>query len=644
VVKAIHTDDRFLRARAVLQEHWKYDDFRAGQREVVRAALEDRDVLAILPTGGGKSLCYQVPALVDDGITIVVSPLIALMQDQVDGLRRAGVRAAFMNSTMPARAIDQCWTDLRYGLYKLLYVAPERLTTDDFVARAASLKIHRIAVDEAHCISEWGHNFRPSYLELADAFDRMGRPPVLALTATATPRVRDDIFRSLRLNDPAIIVSGFDRPNIVFSVFHDENKKAHVRRVIEGVGGSGIVYAATRRATESWAEWLRSEGIAARAYHAGLSPEERTAVQNAWISGDMRVVTATNAFGMGIDKPDVRFVIHVQTPASLEAYYQEAGRAGRDGRRSHAVLIFHPSDIAVQKRLIDSSHPPADLVHRTYDVACSMGGVAIGSESDGPLVLDRNTLLKAVESPPGQIDRAIELIERAALWHQVRLDPRAGLLRFTASIADLKRAGARKTGAFEQFIDTVLRSVDGAAFGEWVTVNPEHIGRRAALSSERVERGLEFLEARGLCIWRPARAALILDLCGQRMSRPRLDTGLLQRSLASSNRKLDDMQAYACGILCRRQHLLAYFGERAESSCGKCDVCLGRHREAVVTPEDEPDLRRILTYVREENALPAADERSHALARWLIGNGYLDTPPESPWNCSVTPRGLRYLG
>jgi ATP-dependent DNA helicase RecQ len=641
----INTDEteQYGRARAALWQYWRYEDFRPGQQDVVRAVVSGRDVLAVLPTGGGKSICYQAPAVIDEGITIVISPLIALMQDQVESLGRAGIRAAFMNSTLSARKIDQCWTDCQFGLYKLLYVAPERLGTEDFIERARNLTISRVAVDEAHCISEWGHNFRPSYLQIADAVEALGRPPILALTATATPQVRADIVEHLRLKNPAKIVSGFDRPNIVWSVFQDENKRMHVERVLKGVDGSGIIYAATRRETETWAAWLRSIGVDARAYHAGLPSEERSEVQTAWINGEIRVVTATNAFGMGIDKSDVRFVIHVQMPGTLEAYYQEAGRGGRDGRRSYAVLVFHAADVGIQEQLIDTSHPPAKVVRDVYETVCSMGGVAIGAEADGLIAVDHQALIQAIEAPPGQVSRAIELLEQHEFWRRANLDPRSGLLRISTSSSELKAAGRRKGGALADFLEAVLRSVDASAFRGWTTVRPDEIARRANITAERVEAGFDFLESRGYCTWRAARGSLFIELIGARAAKPAIDMRVMERSLKASKRKLHDMTRFATGIGCRRKHLLAYFGETFVGQCGKCDVCLGRHEEIVITPDDEKDLQRMLRQISSEGVASMENERDTGRLRWLLSEKYITVDEAEPWRYETTDRARAIL-
>ncbi|MFB3131422.1 MAG: ATP-dependent DNA helicase RecQ, partial [Rhodothermales bacterium] len=347
-------------AQAALRRFWGHPGFRPGQREVIEAVLAGRDVLAILPTGGGKSVCYQVPALLRDGLTLVVSPLIALMQDQVAQLDARGVKAAFINSTLAAREIEQRWTDAEFGRYRLLYVAPERLQSDIFLARAERLNVTLLAVDEAHCISEWGHHFRPSYLQIAQARVHLGDPPTIAVTATATPEVRRDIVEHLALRDPEVIVKGFDRPNLVWSIFRAENKREKVLDVLRGVPGSGLLYAATRRAVEDWAGWLAQQGETVMAYHGGLAHEVREKAQHAWIESRVRLVVATNAFGMGIDKPDVRSVIHLDVPASLEAYYQEAGRAGRDGHPADCILLWQKRDAGLLAHFVEQITDPAE--------------------------------------------------------------------------------------------------------------------------------------------------------------------------------------------------------------------------------------------------------------------------------------------
>jgi ATP-dependent DNA helicase RecQ len=356
-------------ARAVLQRHFGYPDFRGGQSDAVRAALTRRDVLVLMPTGGGKSLCYQVPALTLDGLTIVVSPLISLMKDQVDALLRAGVAAALLNSTLPREEAERVLASARAGGLKLLYVAPERFDSDAFRRELPHLGVTLLAVDEAHCVSQWGHDFRPSYLRLGEIREMLD-VPVIALTATATAAVREDVTRQLRLRDPVAVVRGFDRPNLAWQVVGAPDRAAKdvlllrlLHRVDDGVA---IAYAPTRKAVDSLTDMIRRAGMSATAYHAGMSAHDRERVQNAFMREDFRIVVATCAFGMGIDKPNVRLVAHYTMSGSLEAYYQEAGRAARDGAPGRCVLLYAPGDRQVHDFMIDQSHPSRELIEQVH--------------------------------------------------------------------------------------------------------------------------------------------------------------------------------------------------------------------------------------------------------------------------------------
>lgn len=352
-------------ARAALLKYFSYPEFRGGQQIAVQGVLADRDVLVLMPTGGGKSLCYQVPALVRQGLTIVVSPLISLMKDQVEALLRAGAPAALINSTIPRDEADATLEEARTGRLKLLYVAPERFDSESFRRELPSLGVTLLAVDEAHCVSQWGHDFRPSYLRLGDVREALGCP-VIALTATATPAVREDVTRQLRLRDPVVVVKGFDRPNLAWRVIAAEDRHAKdavlLRLLRELREGMAIVYAPTRKAVESLTHMMRTTGFNAIAYHAGMSAKDRDRVQNMFMGEEARVVCATCAFGMGIDKPNVRIVIHHAMSGSLEAYYQEAGRASRDGARGECVMLYAAGDRQVHDFMIDQTHPPRELI------------------------------------------------------------------------------------------------------------------------------------------------------------------------------------------------------------------------------------------------------------------------------------------
>ncbi|MFP4227873.1 MAG: RecQ family ATP-dependent DNA helicase [Salinivenus sp.] len=618
-------------ARRVMQERWGYADFRPGQASVIEGVLSGRDVLGVLPTGGGKSLCYQVPALLTEGVCLVISPLISLMQDQVEALQAHGVSAAFINSTLPAHEVEQRWTDAEHGRYDLLYMAPERLATEVFRARAERLSVPLLAVDEAHCVSEWGHNFRPDYLDIPEARARLGDPPTLAVTATATPAVRRDVVTLLEMEDPKAVVRGFDRPNIVWSVFRTNNKHAKVQEVVDNVEGTGIVYTATRRGVKQWTQRLRSHGVRAAGYHGGLSSEEREKRQQDWTADRTRVMVATNAFGMGIDKPDVRFVVHTALPSSLEAYYQEAGRAGRDGARAYAVLLFHEPDADTQEALIEASHPTAQEVQAVYNAVCNVGQVPIGSEPEGPLVVNLDAVLKVTGFSRSKIRTAIDLVARQGAWRVLPRRDKYGLIRFRTSANDLRQwARDVSNRALGRFVHTLLRIVHADAFSSWWRLHLPAAARRLDLSHERVRRGLDYLEERGLLQWQPPGAALQLDFERPRTSKLPVDDQAVQRARARAETRLQYMLRYARSATCRRRFLRTYFGETCPEQCGACDVCLGRHEPPVVTPEDESLLRRILREAGDGTPRgewfaerPAPRHKVDALIHWLVKKGLL---------------------
>ena len=623
-------------ARRAMQNRWGHQAFRPGQEAVLEPLLEGQSVLGVLPTGGGKSLCYQLPAVLAEGVALVVSPLIALMQDQVEALRAQGVSAAFINSTLPPHEVEQRWTNAEHGQYDLVYMAPERLSSDVFQARADRLDVSLVAVDEAHCVSEWGHHFRPDYLEIPAARDLLGDPPTVAVTATATPTVRRDVRDLLDLPDAAEVVRGFDRPNIVWSVFRTDNKWERLRAVVDAVPGTGIVYAATRRAVDRWRQRLKNHGVAAAGYHGGMDADEREARQQAWVQDEVRVMVATNAFGMGIDKPDVRFVVHVDLPSSLESYYQEAGRAGRDGEEAHAVLLYRPPDADTQEALIEASHPTATEVREVYDAVCSVGQVPVGSELDGPLAVDIEAVMKTTGYSRTKIRTATDLIDRQGAWTVLPRRKHFGLLQFATTLQDVRQfANTADNRALGEFMRTLLRVVHADAFREWWPLDLRALAGRTDLSRERLQRGLQYLQERGLVRWQPPGAALRVDLAFPRASKLPVDDQAVQNARQRAETRLKHMLRYARSVTCRRYALLTYFGEKTEERCGACDVCLGRHRSTAVTPDDEPVLRHILEQVNDSvprkewfDEPPAPPHRIDELVDWLVEEGYLrvETP------------------
>ncbi len=566
-------------ARAVLQARFGYGAFRPGQERAIVSVLARRDTLVVLPTGGGKSLCYQVPALITRGLTVVISPLISLMKDQVDALERRGIAAAFINSTLSSGEVSDRLVRAQRGEIQMLYVAPERFDVGATAERLKAIGIALLAVDEAHCISEWGHDFRPSYRRVGDVRQRLGNPPTIALTATATPVVREDIARILDLKDPEIIVTGFERPNLSYGVISakgEREKDAVVVDLLRNLeDGTGIVYASTRKTVERLAHYLDDQGIPASAYHAGLDDERRRRVQDYFMSERTRVIVATNSFGMGVDKSNVRLVIHYAMPGTLEAYYQEAGRAGRDGNPSRCVLLHAFPDRFTHEFFIKSALPDRALieqVHRRCQREADRAGVvgATAEELAGGI---------GGKTSPKAVDSALRVLADAGV---LRWDPEsAGLVklrllatpeRIREELGDgsemereLLRACWRV--AKDQLSRGAIIDLDGLppGFGGFVGAWPmlESLESRQFVQVERVGGGLRLVDP-----------AMSLD-------RVTIDWRGIDRRRQREFDKLEAMQRYAYAKTCRRQALLLWFGDpAARAECGACDNCLGETRSA----------------------------------------------------------------
>ncbi|MFK7845863.1 MAG: ATP-dependent DNA helicase RecQ [Rhodothermales bacterium] len=621
-------------ALALLKQYWGYDDFRAGQWDIIDNVLQNRDVLAILPTGGGKSICYQIPALMSEGVTLVISPLIALMQDQVQRLEQLGIKATFINSTLKPGQIDQRWTDIEHGRFKLVYIAPERLKSEMFQARVERLNIDLVAIDEAHCISEWGYDFRPAYLEIAEIRSILPDVPLVALTATATPPVRDDILGHLDLKKPYVLINGFNRPNLTWSIFQVENKRRKVSDVLRGVKGTGIIYAATRHSVEQWQEWLQRQGETASGYHGGMSGADRESSAKDWLKGKTRVMVATNAFGMGIDKPDVRFVIHVDLPAALESYYQEAGRAGRDGDRAHAILLYRAGDEETQQGLIKESHPDQAKIQHIYDLICQEERIALGDQPEQPIVIHLKDIAYKTQSGIGGVRVAIDEIAKEEYWHVVRGKHHATQVRFLQSAGSI-RAYMRqvKNEKVVRFVETLLRTVQADAFADWWEIDLRILERKMNLPRNRILDGFAFLKSRELMTWVQPGSQQKLIFARPRAKKLSLNAGARKQAKKRAVVRLKDMLRYTFSVTCRRHFLLKFFGENSPGNCGSCDICLGRHEAVVITPEDEPLLRQILKYIRDdvprggwfEEHTVGNQVRLPGLLSWLNQEAYIES-------------------
>jgi ATP-dependent DNA helicase RecQ len=562
-------------ARATLRARFGFPDFRPGQERAVSSVLAGRDTLVVLPTGGGKSVCYQVPALELPGLTVVVSPLISLMKDQVDALTARGIPATFINSTLTAGEISHRMASVTRGEVKLLYVAPERFDFGTTADRLRDVGVSLLAVDEAHCISEWGHDFRPSYLRVAQVREKLGWPPAVALTATATPHVREDIVRQLRLENAETIITGFDRTNLHYHVVPtrtDADKDDALIDILRKHEGVAIVYASTRRNVEKVARTLENAGIRAAAYHAGLDDGHRHEVQESFMNEDVRVIVATNAFGMGIDKPNVRVVIHHAMPGTLEAYYQEAGRAGRDGLHSDVFLLHAFPDRFTHEFFIKGAYPERTTVEQVYAKV-----VRLASPS-GEVALEPASIAAAL---PGKVsDREVEsalrlLIQAGAL----RSDPESGGRVFVRLLATPERI-KRDLGADDALRLGLLRSlwrVAGDALYDGATVDLDALppGFGGAVGSMPL---LESLEREQFLTWHRLGGGDHVVNMKRPLGAYPIDWAALDRRRRAELAKLESVQAYAYASGCRRGFVLRYFGDPAAGKdCGGCDNCLGTH-------------------------------------------------------------------
>jgi RecQ family ATP-dependent DNA helicase len=570
-------------ALVALHKYFGFEDFREGQREVIAAILAGRDTVVVMPTGGGKSLCYQLPALMKEGATIVVSPLIALMKDQVDALAARNLPATFINSSLAFEEQKARILGVRRGEYKLVYVAPERFRSTHFVETLRSIEISLFAIDEAHCISQWGHDFRPDYLRLKQAIEEVGRPQITALTATATPYVRADIIEQLALRDPPAFVSGFDRPNLAINVVHtqkERDKIAHIKRLAASyAGGSGIIYASTRKAVEQVTARLRLADLSITAYHAGMDEAERTRAQEDFMTGRTQMIVATNAFGMGIDKADIRFVAHYQMPGSIEAYYQEIGRAGRDRQPSTCTLFFNYADKRTQDYFIEGSYPPPETIARVYEalVATNQKRIELSVSEVAKRAGIRNEM--AVQSSliilekAGHVERGASGENRASL--RLRLKPHEAR----------ESTGARETRA-RQILFGLLGGYDLNERTE-TEVDINEFAETMGLDAAAVKRGLSSLTTSGIITYTPARRTRGLVMLDERaVTQLRIRPHEIARRAALEQRKLREIISFCYTDNCYRAFILDYFGDRKHpANCGACGNCTSTQKGAAARGE-----------------------------------------------------------
>ncbi len=565
----------FVIVKNILKKYWGYDSFRAKQQEIITSALEGRDVLGILPTGGGKSLCFQLPTMMRDGLSIVVTPLVSLIKDQVANLRSRGIKALAVHSGMTSREIDIALDNAAYGDYKFLYLSPERLRTELFRNRVQKMNVAFLVVDEAHCISQWGYDFRPDYLLIAKVRELLPDVPVIALTATATPEVAADIQKKLAFGAPNVQCSGFARPNLAYRVIQTENKLGALQKICADNPGTGIVYVRERKTTKEIAGFLRSCGESAEFYHAGLGFQERSAIQERWKSSNTRIIVSTNAFGMGIDKPDVRFVCHYDMPEALESYYQEAGRAGRDGKSSVAVLLWDRTDVKRMDGIQRTTFPGLDYIADVYQKVFRFYSIAYGDGAGTRRKFSLVDFLKQYGLNASSAYNALKYIEMCGYWTVTDELDNPTRLMFTVGRDDLYNIQLRDYN-IDTFVKALMRIYPGL-FSQMVAIDEEYLARQMMIPVQTVKHHLLTLSRQRVLTYVPQNRSPLICFENERLTPDNLflDPSLYEHRQKVFRRRLDAMYSYISddSEICRSKRLSAYFGENDADDCGVCDMC-----------------------------------------------------------------------
>lgn len=566
-------------ATSILKKYWGYDSFRPLQGAIVQSVLDKKDTVVLLPTGGGKSLCFQVPALILDGLCIVISPLIALMKDQVENLQKRGIKAAYINSehssTKQIEILDNC----EFGGVKLLYIAPERIQSEAFQLRIRQLNISLIAIDEAHCISQWGYDFRPSYLKISTIREICPTVPIIALTASATNEVLKDIQVRLALNTPAVFKGSFARPNLVYVNRETETKKEAILEIIKRVPGSGIVYVRNRKETQNLAFWLREQGISADHYHAGLGMSDRKNKQDFWTNNKTRIIVSTNAFGMGIDKPDVRTVIHFAPPDSIEAYYQEAGRGGRDGQKAYAVLLFEKHDIAQLEKKKQSDIPNINDVKQIYDTILSSHQIAVNGGAGAQFEFDLGKFCKVNNLSFNKVISTLKILEYHELISYNESTIERPKVQIIVSNETLTRF-MQNNKKVEPLVKLMLRTSPGI-FEQPININEHLLGQKLQLSKADFDRQMSFLKNSSIIFYSKSDETPIIKLLKDRLAMDDmgLDADFIHKRGNAMIERIEAINNYVLQkTLCRSVVIASYFGEKFENVCGVCDVCLANKK------------------------------------------------------------------
>ena len=632
--------------QTILQQYWGYDDFRGIQREIIESICAGHDTLGLMPTGGGKSITFQVPALAQKGICIVITPLIALMKDQVDNLLRRGIKAAAIYSGLTHEEIIITLENCIFGDVKLLYVSPERLSSELFQTKLRHMKVSFITVDEAHCISQWGYDFRPSYLEIANIRKLLPGVPVLALTATATPQVVEDICEKLsvgyggtgarrrentsetedaegnlvppypRTSVPPkhifnVFRMSFERKNLVYVVRQANDKREQLIHILSSMPGTAIVYARSRLRTKEYADLLTKAGISATFYHAGLDTSVKDERQQAWQESRIRVMVATNAFGMGIDKPDVRLVIHIDCPDSIEAYFQEAGRAGRDGKRSYAVLLYNNGDKRkLEKRIVDT-FPEKDYIRQVYEHLAFFYQIGVGSGYNHTFEFNIDKFCHAFHHFPIVVDSALKILSRAGYIEYTEEQDNQARLMFTVSRGELYKL-ENTTPNEEKVITSLLRNY-GGLFTDYHYIDEDFIASQTSLQPQQLYQTLISLSQRHILHFIPQKKTPYIRYTQRREDKEFLQfsPAVYEERLSQFRQRIAAVIAYATDDhICRSRQLLQYFGETDSHDCGLCDVCLSHRKEGLVSePRMNTAMEKILQLLSDGKPHPITDLR-----------------------------------
>ena len=602
----------------ILKQYWGYDDFRGIQREIIESIGSGHDTLGLMPTGGGKSVTFQVPALAQEGTCIVITPLIALMKDQVDNLRRRGVRAAAIYSGLTREEIIITLENCIFGDIKILYVSPERLSSDLFQTKLRHMRVSFITVDEAHCISQWGYDFRPSYLEIAKIRKLVPHAPVLALTATATPQVVEDIqdklgFPSTESGEgrPHVFRMSFERKNLAYVVRQASDKRGELIHILRSIRGTVIVYARSRKRTKEFSDLLNEEGITATFYHAGLDSTVKDERQQAWQADKVRVMVATNAFGMGIDKPDVRLVVHIDCPDSIEAYFQEAGGAGRDGAKAYAVLLYNEADKRKLEKRIADTFPEKDYIREVYEHLAFFYQVGVGSGYNHTFEFNIDKFCHAFHHFPVQVDSALKILNRAGYIEYTEEQDNQARIMFTVSRNDLYRL--ENTSPNEEKVITSLLRNYGGLFTDYNYIDESFLASQCGLQPHQVYMILKGLSQRHILHFIPQKKTPYIRYTQRREDKEHIQLmpAVYQDRKAQFTERIHAMIGYATDDrICRSRQLLRYFGEENGHDCRQCDVCLSHREQGKVSePRLNSAMEQILHLLSDGKPHPITDLR-----------------------------------